>query len=98
MFVLALSLYNTWNRGVFLLCKITNLLIYSIVLKNLDGSTRLYLEYVKNNGNMAEFQVVSEIEIYGLKNGHADDPVYEGEKVMAEQYEEITEYLKKYGF
>ena len=28
MFVLALSLYNTWNRGVFLLCKITNLLIY----------------------------------------------------------------------
>ena len=54
--------------------------------------------YVKNNGNMAEFQAVSEIEIYGLKNGHADDPVYEGEKVMAEQYEEITEYLKKYGF
>lgn len=65
-----------------------------IVLKNLDGSTRLYLVYVKNNGNMAEFQAVSEIEIYGLKNGHADDPVYEGEKVMAEQYEEITEYLK----
>ena len=30
MFVLALSLYNTWNRGVFLLCKITNLLIYSL--------------------------------------------------------------------
>ena len=29
MFVLALSLYNTRNRGVFLLCKITNLLIYS---------------------------------------------------------------------
>ena len=36
MFVLALSLYNTWNRGVFLLCKITNLLIYSnITLFNL---------------------------------------------------------------
>ena len=33
MFVLALSLYNTWNRGVFLLCKITNLLIYSIIHK-----------------------------------------------------------------
>ena len=31
MFVLALSLYNTWNRGVFLLCKITNLLIYSTI-------------------------------------------------------------------
>ena len=34
MFVLALSLYNTWNRGVFLLCKITNLLIYSIKEEN----------------------------------------------------------------
>ncbi|PLT79839.1 hypothetical protein CDL21_12040 [Mediterraneibacter gnavus] len=33
MFVLALSLYNTWDRGVFLLCKITNLLIYSRFLK-----------------------------------------------------------------
>ena len=33
MFVLALSLYNTWNRGVFLLCKITNLLIYSKKVK-----------------------------------------------------------------
>ena len=37
MFVLALSLYNTWNRGVFLLCKITNLLIYSFYYKA-DGS------------------------------------------------------------
>ena len=33
MFVLALSLYNTWNRGVFLLCKITNLLIYRYIIK-----------------------------------------------------------------
>ena len=33
MFVLALSLYNTWNRGVFLLCKITNLLIYRCKIK-----------------------------------------------------------------
>ena len=31
MFVLSLSLYNIRNRGVFLLCKITNLLIYSIM-------------------------------------------------------------------
>ena len=38
MFVLALSLYNTWNRGVFLLCKITNLLIYSTYIKFLDAT------------------------------------------------------------
>ena len=67
-----------------------------IVLKNLDGSFRLYLVYLKNNGNMADFQAVSEIEIYGLKNGHADDPIYEGEKVMAERYEEIMEYLNNF--
>ena len=36
MFVLALSLYNTWNRGVFLLCKITNLLIYSKEFEKFD--------------------------------------------------------------
>ena len=52
--------------------------------------------YIKNNGNMADFQAVSEIEIYGLKNGHADDPIYEGEKVMAERYEEIMEYLNNF--
>ena len=67
-----------------------------IVLKNLDGSFRLYLVYLKNNGNMADFQAVSEIEIYGLKNCHADDPIYEGEKVMAERYEEIMEYLNNF--
>ena len=67
-----------------------------IVLKNLDGSFRLDLVYLKNNGNMADFQAVSEIEIYGLKNGHEDDPIYEGEKVMAERYEEIMEYLNNF--
>lgn len=67
-----------------------------IVLKNLDGSLRLYLVYLKNNGSIAEFQAVSGIEIYGLKNGHIDDSLYEGEKVMAEQYEEIMEYLNNF--
>ena len=66
-----------------------------IVLKNLDGSFRLYLVYLKNNGSMAAFQAVSEIEIYGLKNAHVDDPIYEGEKVMAERYEEIMEYSEQ---
>ena len=40
MFVLALSLYNTWNRGVFLLCKITNLLIYSYQNKLLNRTAQ----------------------------------------------------------
>ena len=43
MFVLALSLYNTWNRGVFLLCKITNLLIYSKDKKYVAAITTIEL-------------------------------------------------------
>ena len=40
MFVLALSLYNTWNRGVFLLCKITNLLIYSLLKEEIEQARK----------------------------------------------------------
>ncbi|MBU5446363.1 cation transporting ATPase C-terminal domain-containing protein [Blautia sp. MSJ-36] len=50
MFVLALSLYNTWNRGVFLLCKITNLLIYS---ENIKKAIQFLL-----SGNFAAILVV----------------------------------------
>ena len=48
MFVLALSLYNTWNRGVFLLCKITNLLIYSKVdiLKKIAAYFNVTTDYL----------------------------------------------------
>ena len=41
MFVWSLSLYNIRNRGVFLLCKITNLLIYSYIAKK-----ETYLKFV----------------------------------------------------
>ena len=52
MFVLALSLYNTWNRGVFLLCKITNLLIYrkDILRSSILGAfQKLDLRYMIKN-------------------------------------------------
>ena len=55
MFVLALSLYNTWNRGVFLLCKITNLLIYSIKADIPDNA--------KPVCNDAEFKGITEMSI-----------------------------------
>ena len=52
MFVLALSLYNTWNRGVFLLCKITNLLIYRYKYGNRHFWCRGY--YVDTVGKNAK--------------------------------------------
>ena len=41
MFVWSLSLYNIRNRGVFLLCKITNLLIYRtyLIFRTADKKT-----------------------------------------------------------
>ena len=51
MFVLALSLYNTWNRGVFLLCKITNLLIYSSMQKFVDAGFKLKEIVIKEQHN-----------------------------------------------
>jgi len=57
MFVLALSLYNTWNRGVFLLCKITNLLIYSLII--LVCMIKIDLEYLKQ-----EVRIVFAFVIY----------------------------------
>ena len=57
MFVLALSLYNTWNRGVFLLCKITNLLIYRYKYGNRHFWCRgYYVDTVgKNTAKIKEY-------------------------------------------
>ena len=58
MFVLALSLYNTWNRGVFLLCKITNLLIYRYI-------------FVYKKGILTKI-ITNKVTIYlGNKSGYA---------------------------
>ena len=77
MFVLALSLYNTWNRGVFLLCKITNLLIYRFFnnfIVNLFGNAEINLfpfsvfdkgiiiRHLKNGANLHETAVIGETQ------------------------------------
>lgn len=36
------------------------------------------------------------MEIYGFENSHLDDPAYEGEKIMAKQYEKIANEVSKY--
>lgn len=69
MFVLALSLYNTWNRGVFLLCKITNLLIYS---NKKEKTVTLYFGKEDGNGNryvmLSDSKIVYLVENEKCKN------------------------------
>ena len=57
MFVLALSLYNTWNRGVFLLCKITNLLIYSRRKNKKEGDKKMGKVLIVGCGGVASVAV-----------------------------------------
>ena len=80
MFVLALSLYNTWDRGVFLLCKITNLLIYSeekyypikkeMILSKLKmmGYTNISVYCFPSYFKMPEFELVDWYCIMAKKN------------------------------
>lgn len=69
-----------------------------LLLKGLDDTSELYLVYAKSNDEVFEFQGASGIEIWGLANSHPEDPEFEGEKVMAAQYEKLMKDSKKYIF
>ena len=52
----------------------------------------------RSNGEGFEFQAASGIEIWGLANSHSNNPEFEGEKVMATQYEKLIKDSEKYIF
>ena len=66
MFVLALSLYNTWNRGVFLLCKITNLLIYRSQL--MRGTLEGCILKILSKNTSYGYEIVTTLLGYGFKD------------------------------
>ncbi|WP_308779980.1 hypothetical protein [uncultured Clostridium sp.] len=63
-----------------------------------DDSYSLYLIYVKKDGDKIMVNSVSGIEVWGLANNNEDNPKYEGERIMAEQYKKILkgsyDYIK----
>ncbi|WP_294364608.1 hypothetical protein [uncultured Clostridium sp.] len=63
-----------------------------------DDSYSLYLIYVKKDGDKIMVNSVSGIEVWGLANNNEDNPKYEGERIMAEQYKKIlkgsSDYIK----
>lgn len=69
-----------------------------LYLIGLDGNTELSLIYIKSGKDEMVFNGVSGIEIWGLANSHPDDPDFEGEKMMAAQYEQIIKDSEKYIF
>ena len=92
MFVLALSLYNTWNRGVFLLCKITNLLIYSKTIDSLEG--RKKMSNAEKFEAFKQKQIQENEEKYGteIREKYGEDSVRESNAKMMKMTEE--EYKK----
>ena len=80
MFVLALSLYNTRNRGVFLLCKITNLLIYrfngeDITEKGFANHRRNHVSFIFQAYNLIDY--MTPLENVKLTSKLPPEPVLE---------------------
>lgn len=67
-----------------------------LFLMGLDGSYELHLIYTKGEGKDLEFYGLSGIEIWGLENSNKDNPEFEGERIMAEQYRKILEESSNY--
>lgn len=62
-----------------------------LLLKELDNTYELYLVYTKSQDGIFFSNAVSGIEVWGMANGHKDDPQYEGERIMAEHYLEVLD-------
>lgn len=67
-----------------------------LFLVSLDGSSDMTLIYTKSDGNEFTFDGVSGVEVWGMANSNLDDPQYEGERIMAEQYLKILEESADY--
>ncbi|MDY6226548.1 MAG: hypothetical protein SPH93_02535 [Clostridium sp.] len=61
-----------------------------------EDSYSLYLIYVKKDGEKMIVNAVSGIEVWGLANSNKDNPKYEGERIMAQQYKQILEGSSDY--
>ncbi len=69
-----------------------------LLLKGLDGTCELYLIYARSEEGIFTFNGVSEVEVLGLAEAHANEETYEGEREMAKQYKEILEGCREYMF
>ena len=67
-----------------------------LYLEGLDGGNELTLIYAKSGDGEFKFDEATGIKVWGLANSNKDDPKYEGERIMAEQYLKIMEESAAY--
>lgn len=68
-----------------------------LFLTGIDDSYELYLIYTKTDGEKnISFNCVSGIEIWGFANSNNGNPEYEGERIMAKQYQKILKESSNY--
>lgn len=67
-----------------------------LYLEGLDGGNELTLIYAKSGDGEFKFDEAAGIKVWGLANSNKDDPKYEGERIMAEQYLKIMEESAAY--
>ena len=92
MFVSSLSLYNIRNRGVFLLCKITNLLIYRFVYILSQQQENFLHELAKNK---IEFVPMYETDVIFYPGRQTEFYDSGKEKVRMEELEGIR-FIQNY--
>lgn len=68
-----------------------------LFITGIDDSYELYLIYFKTDGKKEiVFNGISGIEIWGLENSNKDNPEFEGERIMAKQYQKILKESSNY--
>lgn len=67
-----------------------------LYLEGLDGGSELKLIYTKSGGGEITFDEAMGIAVWGMANSNLDDPQYEGERIMAEQYLKILKESADY--
>lgn len=72
-----------------------------LVVKSLDGTTDIRVLYFKSSSmdltgktGVFGFSDLDKTMMLDFEKGHLGDPLYAGERKIAEQYQEITEFLE----
>ncbi len=68
-----------------------------LFLTGIDDGYEIYIIYAKTDSKKnIEINCVSGIEVWGFENSNKDNPEFEGERIMAEQYRKILKESSNY--
>ena len=64
-----------------------------LVIESLDDSRDLSLIYSKTKDNEFIYNSKTSIELYEWEYGHKDDPTFEGERLIVQEYKQVAERM-----